>query len=165
MSRVNRYLVSLDGAVVTADRPTTERLLHGNKLLWLDLDRPDTDDLAMLRDIFDLHPLALKDVEDFGQRPKLEDFGDVCYLVTYGAQGAGESLVEIHCFISERYLITIRRDPCTVLEELQASLRREDGVLARHPAAGRAAADQADPAASCPGRPDRQLLPGAVGLR
>jgi magnesium transporter len=137
MSRVNRYLVNLDGGVVAADRPAIERLLHENKLLWLDLDRPDAGDLAMLRDVFELHPLALKDVEEFGQRPKLEDFDDIGYLVTYGAQGVGESLVEVHCFISERYLITIRRDPCTVLDELRASLGREDGVLARQPAAGR----------------------------
>ncbi len=137
MCRVTRYLVSLDGKTVTGDRPAVERLLRENKLLWLDLDQPDTGDLAMLHEVFGLHPLALRDVEEFGQRPKLEDFDDVCYFVTYGAQGAGQSLVEIHCFISERYLITIRRDPCTVLDELRASLCGEDGELARHPAAGR----------------------------
>ncbi len=95
MSRVNQYLVSLDGKAVTADRPTTERLLRENELLWLDLENPDADGLALLREVFGIHPLALEDIEEFGQRPKLEDFDDISYLVTYGAQGAGESLVEV----------------------------------------------------------------------
>ena len=137
MCQVSRHLVRMDGAVVTADRPVIERLLHAGQLLWLDLHQPDADDLAMLGEVFGLHPLAIRDVAAFGQRPKLEDFDDVCYLVTYGAQGAGELLVEIHCFISERYLLTIRRDPCTVLDELRATLSGGDGELARHPDARR----------------------------
>ena len=137
MSRVNGYLVSLDGTTVTADRPTAERLLRGNELLWLDLADPDADGLALLREVFQIHPLALEDVEEFGQRPKLEDFDDITYLVTYGAQGAGESLVEVHCFISERYLITVRRESCTVLDEFRENLGRQGGELTRHPAAGR----------------------------
>ncbi len=137
MSRVNRYLVSVDGAAVSADRPAVERLLRDNKLLWLDLYQPGADDLTLLREVFGIHPLALKGVEEFGQRPKLEDFGDISYLVSYGAQGAGESLVEIHGFISERFLITVRRDPCTVLDELRANLGREGSELTRRAAAGR----------------------------
>ncbi len=137
MSRVNQYLVSLDGKAVTADRPTAERLLRGNELLWLDLADPDADGLALLREVFQIHPLALEDIEEFGQRPKLEDFDDISYLVTYGAHGACESLVEVHCFISERYLITVRRESCTVLDELRANLGGPGGELTRHSAAGR----------------------------
>jgi magnesium transporter len=134
---VSRFLVSLDGTVITADRVAIERLLQANKLLWLDLEDPDADALTLLREVFDVHPLALEDVGEFGQRPKLEDFDDASYLVAYGAQGAGEPLVEVHCFISERYLITVRRDPCTALDELRESLCRPGGELTRHPAAGR----------------------------
>ena len=68
MSRVNQYLVSLDGKAVTADRPTTERLLRENELLWLDLEHPDADGLALLHHVLD----AL--IDSFF--PALSDFDD-----------------------------------------------------------------------------------------
>jgi hypothetical protein len=37
--------------------------------------------------------------------------------VAYGAQGAGEALVEVHCFYSEHYVITVRQQPCEVLDQ------------------------------------------------
>jgi magnesium transporter len=97
---VTLRLLAMNGAVASADRPTIERLLRNDKLLWLDLEDAGDDGVALLRDVFQLHPLALEDVEEFGQRPKLEDFGEVSYLVAYGAQGAGEALVEVHCCIT-----------------------------------------------------------------
>jgi magnesium transporter len=126
----------MDGTAASPDRPAVERLLSDGKVLWLDLDDPDADGLALLRDAFGLHPLALEDVEEFGQRPKLDDFDDVAYLVIYGAQGAGQSLVEVHCFISERFFITVRRGPCAVLDELRESLCRPGSVLSGHPQEG-----------------------------
>jgi len=68
MNRVNQYLVSLDGKAVTADRPTTERLLRENELLWLDLEHPDADGLALLHHVLD----AL--IDSFF--PALSDFDD-----------------------------------------------------------------------------------------
>jgi len=136
---VNLHLLATDGAVASADRPAIERLLRDDKLLWLDLEDAGEDGVALLRDVFQLHPLALEDVEEFGQRPKLEDFGDVTYQVAYGAQGAGEALVEVHCFYSEHYVITVRQQPCEVLDHLRDSFARPDGVLSRLPATGRQA--------------------------
>jgi magnesium transporter len=130
MGQVNLYLLATDGVVASAGRPAIERLLADDKLLWLDLEgKDDGDGVALLRDVFDLHPLALEDVEEFGQRPKIEDFGDVSYLVAYGAQGAGEALVEVHCFYSEHYVITVRREPCGVLDQLRGTFGRPGGAL------------------------------------
>ena len=81
---MNLHLLATDGAVASADRPAIERLLRDDKLLWLDLEDAGEDGVALLRDVFQLHPLALEDVEEFGQRPKLEDFGEVTYQVAYG---------------------------------------------------------------------------------
>ena len=129
MGQVNLYLLATDGAVASADRPSIERLLKDDKLLWLDLEGKGAEGAALLRDVFDLHPLALEDVEEFGQRPKIEDFGDVSYLVAYGAKGATEELVEVHCFYSEHYVITVRQEPCAVLDELRKTFGQPGGAL------------------------------------
>ena len=64
----------------------------------------------MLRDVFEFHPLALEDSEDFGQRAKLDDYDDFVFLVVYGAVPDEDRLVEVHCFDSERFLMTVHRD-------------------------------------------------------
>jgi magnesium transporter len=129
MVQVDRYLLALDGSAETPDRPTIEKLLHDGTLLWLDFIGVDDDVLTLLREVFCLHPLAIEDVAEFGQRPKLEPFGDVTYLVSYGARGMGEPLSEVHFFYSERYLITVRRDDCTALSQLRKQLSTPDGRL------------------------------------
>ena len=48
----------------------------------------------------------------FGQRPKLDEYDDFVFLVVYGAAPDEDDLVEVHCFYSERYLVTVRRDQC-----------------------------------------------------
>ena len=119
---MGRHLVAIDGSSASADRATIERLLAEGTLLWLDLGEPDNDDLVLLRDLFGVHPLALRGVAEFGQRPKIEDYGDVTYLVAYGARPFAESLAEVHCLYSERFLVTARREPCPEFDELRGHL-------------------------------------------
>jgi magnesium transporter len=126
---VDRYLLAIDGSAQTPDRPTIESLLHDGRLLWLDLRGTDDDVLALLREVFCLHPLAVEDVAEFGQRPKLDSYGDVSYLVSYGAEAMGAPLAEVHCFYSERFLITIRRNDCSSLSDLRKHLSEPGGQL------------------------------------
>ncbi len=44
-----------------------------------------------------------------GQRPKAEDFGTMVYLVSYGVADDGKSLTEVHIFMAENYLVTVRK--------------------------------------------------------
>ena len=86
---------------------------------WIDLPRPRVQDFAVLRDVFEFHPLALEDSEDFGQRAKLDDYDDFVFLVVYGAVPDEDRLVEVHCFYSERCLITVHRDEAPTLTEVR----------------------------------------------
>jgi magnesium transporter len=102
-----------------------ERLAHDH-FFWLDLTDPDHADLEQLRQIFRFHPLALEDTEDFGQRPKLDHYGDYAFLVFYGAERRhpddDEPLQEVHMFISGRYVVTLHRDPLPALERQREQL-------------------------------------------
>ena len=100
-------------------RERVEELLAQGAFFWLDLDRPDEEDFAVLRDVFKFHPLALEDAEHFDQRAKLDEYGDYAYLVVYGAAPDEDRLVEVHAFYSETYLVTLHRDDCPAFEELR----------------------------------------------
>ena len=68
-------------------RPNIELSLKEGKLLWLDLHGTDDDVLALLREVFKIHPLAVEDVREFSQRPKIEDYDNFVSIVAYGARG------------------------------------------------------------------------------
>jgi magnesium transporter len=101
-------------------RPAIERALKADELLWLDMEyAADTGEetLGLLREVFNIHPLAVEDVKEFGQRPKIEDYDDFVSLVAYGARELGQPLVEVHCFYAEHFLVTVHRDPVPAVGE------------------------------------------------
>jgi magnesium transporter len=61
--------------------------------------------------VFKIHPLAVEDLTEFHQRPKIEDYDDFVSLVAYGASETGHPLVEVHCFHAEHFLVSVHRDP------------------------------------------------------
>lgn len=104
------------------ERDDLERRLAAG-FFWLDLHRPTADDLHLLGDALGLHPLALEDSSKFGQRPKLEEYDDFVFLVLYGHAPDEDGLVEVHCYLSESWLLTLRRDDAPGLDALHASSR------------------------------------------
>jgi magnesium transporter len=57
--------------------------------LWLDLEGPDDDELALLRDAFGFHPLAIEDAMRHHERPKLDTYPGTYFFVFYAAAYAG----------------------------------------------------------------------------
>jgi magnesium transporter len=125
---MNGNLVLTDGSCVPADVTGVTNALTQGTLLWLDIADVGADGLEMLTEQFKLHPLAIEDVKEFGQRPKIEDFGDVVYLVTYGMAGTSVDFTEVHCFIAEHFLVTVRQNDCPAIEQLHKRLAKPGGI-------------------------------------
>jgi magnesium transporter len=73
-------------------RPNIELALKQDRLLWLDLADTSEETLALLREVFKIHPLAIEDATEFHQRPKIEDYDDFVSIVAYGARGLASLL-------------------------------------------------------------------------
>jgi len=103
---------------------------------WIDLRHQDEAQLELLRDRFDLHPLALEDCAHLDQRPKMEEYLDHVFLVTQGFSAVGEKvqelvLQELHAFLGERYLITVHVEQVAALEEVWTRSAGEPRLLER----------------------------------
>ena len=71
-----------------------------------------------------MHPLAIEDTQHFGQRPKLDEYGDYVLLVFYGdARSTGLLPVEVHSSSSGGYVVSVRPGLCEPLAERQQRLR------------------------------------------
>ena len=99
----------------------SEVLKQPGKLVWLDVAAPTAADYALLKEEFNLHPLALEDAATPHERPKIEAFDSYYFLVVHGAtaDSAGIKHSEIAIFAAPNYLITIRRDPSFSLAEIE----------------------------------------------
>ena len=112
-------------------RETVEDLLAAGDFFWLDLDRPAAADFEVLRGSFGFHPLAVEDSEHFEQRAKIDDYDDFVFLVVYGASPDDDRLVEVHCFYSERFLVTVHRDDCPAFAEIRRRYQKRDEAIDR----------------------------------
>jgi magnesium transporter len=126
------YVIHDEGSKqVKFDRETAEHLLAGDHFFWLDLDQPGPADFEILRDVFGFHPLAVEDSENFDQRAKMDDYDDFIFIVVYGATPDDDQLVEVHCFYSERFLITVHHDDCPAFAEIRRRYRDRDMAIER----------------------------------
>jgi magnesium transporter len=115
---VATQLVDRNGhADVALQRGTLEEALGRDDFFWLDVCGPSEEDVRLLGEVFGLHPLSIEDSLDFGQRAKLDPYSDYVLIVAFGWSPDEDGLVEVHCYYSERFLLTIRRDPAPALDD------------------------------------------------
>jgi magnesium transporter len=100
-------------------RENVEKLLAGDAFFWIDVDQPSATDYTILREIFKFHPLAVEDSEKFEQRAKLDEYDDFVFIVVYGAVADDDRLVEVHCFYSDKFLVTVHRDEAPAFTEVR----------------------------------------------
>lgn len=111
------------------DEDRIAELRRRDHFFWLDLAGPSAGQLETLGRVLNLHPMALEDTMEFGQRPKVDGYDDHALLVYYCAEpgDGGVRAIEVHLYLATGYAITIRRDPCPALDALCAELARDPG--------------------------------------
>src|SRR4051812_35818539 len=94
------------------ERSEFEELLRTEEFFWLDLAAPSEEQIDELAELLGWNRLAVEDVKEFNQRPKLDDYRNHALLVFYGIHAPDGRLVETHIFVSGDWVVTIRRRPC-----------------------------------------------------
>ena len=132
-----------DGRISTDPDPANlaAALRDRQATFWVDIDKPEDEDYAVLDDVFGFHPLAIEDSINRAQRPKIESYnhiGDAChqgyfYMVIHGVDPAKAKerieTQELDLFVSERYLLTIHDEPMTAIGQLLDRANADAGVV------------------------------------
>lgn len=98
-------------------------------LLWVELADPGPDVVEDVGEIFGLHPLAIEDTQNFGQRPKLDDYPHSVLLVFYGARTGEDGLpvpVETHLYITAKAIISVHRENLPELTDACERIRQRE---------------------------------------
>jgi magnesium transporter len=111
--------VSFEGTTVDATRDVLETREQGGGFFWLDLDGVDDEARDVLLQVFRIHPLAVADAQNFGQRPKIEDYDNFTYMVVHGASADGTSTTEVHFILAATFLVSVHHGDCPALDSVR----------------------------------------------
>ena len=117
----------------------TYRALHEttNGVAWIGLYRPSETELHSLAREFDLHELAVEDAISAHQRPKLERYDDVLFIVLRAANylDVPEEVTfgEVHVFVGPNFVITVRHSESPDLSQVRNRMEHDPDLLALGP--------------------------------
>jgi magnesium transporter len=121
------------------DQPATPEnvlaALASNKFFWLDLDDEAADGTVseLLSVHFKFHPLAVQSAEKFNQRPRLDEYDGFMYLVARGADSDHTGQAEVHCFWTDRYVVTVHRGQSPVTQQVRQRIEQHHAREAASP--------------------------------
>ena len=100
--------------------------LAGTEFFWLDLDDEASDGTVseLLGTHFGFHHLAVESAGRFNQRPRVDIYDNFVYLVARGADPDHTGDAEVHCFWTDRYVVTVHRGECPTLANTRDRLER-----------------------------------------
>ena len=148
-------LVLADGTVQAGPGMSDlDAALSGPDPFWLDLPGLDEDQADWLGSALGVHPLIIEDAQQFSELPKIDVFDDYIAVVLYGTGpdthlaefmppgskdapvdvSSLDALAEVHCIVSERYIVTVHRDDSPALADT-ARLTAVRAAVANGPAA------------------------------
>src|SRR5690348_9262690 len=117
---------------------------RGEGFVWIGLHSPDAEQITGIADVFGLHELAVEDAVQAHQRPKLERYDDmlfmvlktVCYIGKSDPTDEHEIVVtgEVMVFLGADFVITVRHGEHSSLREVRSKLESDPEQLALGPA-------------------------------
>jgi magnesium transporter len=93
------------------------QLVAAAQPFWLDIEDPTDEIIDQLATSLGLHPLAVENARQFGQRAKLQVYRNGALLVGFGLDAQLHEPVEVHCYCTTGYLITLRQAPSPALDD------------------------------------------------
>lgn len=134
----------------THDGALAEVRRREDGFVWIGLHEPDEEQITSIADVFGLHELAVEDAVHAHQRPKLERYEDMLFMVLKtvrylgpdrgprGKSAAEHEIVEtgeVMAFIGPDFAITVRHGRHSSLRDVRNRLEADPDQLALGPAA------------------------------
>jgi magnesium transporter len=113
--------------------------------VWIGLHEPTDEEISGLATEFNLPPLAVEDAVNAHQRPKLDRYGDILFVVfkttryvEHRELTISSEVVqtgEVMLFVGENFIISVRHGPLGALHRIRARLETTPELLRRGSAA------------------------------
>ena len=113
------------------DEARIQALRDHDEFFWLDLHAPTAEGFATVGTMLGLHPIAMEDTREFGQRPKVDAYESHVLVVFFTARRTGSdepvaTPIEVHVYVSGDFVVTVRQEKCDLLDDLHDTLEPQD---------------------------------------
>lgn len=130
-----REAVDLDGDVLAHLRESSEK----NAFLWVGINDPDQDEMARFAKMFGLHKLAVEDAMSKRQRPKVEPYDQMLYIVMktlwYVEETDQVESGQVSIFLGPDFVLTVRLGRGVELTTVRQDLESKSHLLEHGPTA------------------------------
>ena len=129
------YLSNPDGTVEWGLSPERLRSAMSSEqhLLWVDIEEPTDEEIELLLEVFELHPLTVEDCIMPNVRPKLEDFERYLFIVLQGLKRVDGRLrtIELDVCLGRNFLLTIHSERIKSVEDDCARVEKKSPIITR----------------------------------
>ena len=127
---------ALEPAGITAAYAETKRV---GGVCWVGLYKPDPTEFGTMAREFNIHELAVEDSVIAHQRPKIERYDDVLFLVLRSARYLDKveevEFGELHIFVGPDFVVTVRHSDGSELTRARRRMESDPELMALGPEA------------------------------
>jgi len=111
-----------------------QALGDSESVLWVDLNVIDEEEIDILTEIFNLHPLTIEDLIMANARPKVENFNDYLFLVMFSIEALekdkGKLKTDERDFcLGKNFLITAHNNGAAAFAVCKERLRKQSPII------------------------------------
>lgn len=119
---VDVFVLGKEITAVAFSRENIAKALRLGQKVWIDLTNPTKEQVSMLKDLFDLHPVTVEDILHRNTRIKVETFNPYVFIVMYGICDQKKMcLEEIDFVLGKNFIITTHLEKITFFEAFKAN--------------------------------------------
>jgi magnesium transporter len=115
----------------------TQHLEDVDRVIWVDLEDPDDEEMGVLGGLFGFHVLAAEDCIQGGYLPMLDMYATYAFFVVHAIDIAGMDLhlqtIEVGCFLGERFLVTHHAKQVKAIFDARGKVAQNPGALLNAP--------------------------------
>jgi magnesium transporter len=113
------------------DVSAVKPFVAAGQVVWINVEGLGSEKtLRDLAALFHLHPLAMEDVVNVHQRPKVDRYGEMLFI-TLRMHARKEVLQteQVSMFVGKKFVITFLEDPGDCFDAIRRRLRESDGLI------------------------------------
>ena len=114
---IHSFVLHSDNQLLT-DLPfeeLRELLKDKDKCIWVDMEQATEEEVAILSDVFNFHPLAIEDCTNVSHYPKIDNFEEYLFMVIHAVNFTSHeeelSTKELNVFLGDNYVVTYHARP------------------------------------------------------
>ena len=106
------------------------RTVKGSKVTWIDIVKPNSDDISALKKFGDFHPIILNELYEPSTQSRVEHYDGYLFIVfhvpVYDPIAKTSRRAEIDILVTKNRIITIHYEPLEQIDTLFTSLSHEE---------------------------------------